>query len=103
MLPGAFVLYHSRLAEITALYDANVLYPAPLSDLFMWLAQVDLVQPKWSAAIHEEWIRNLLANRPDLTREKLEGRRDQMNAHAGDCLVNGYEHLIPTLTDIDER
>ncbi|HVS38593.1 MAG TPA: PIN domain-containing protein [Gemmataceae bacterium] len=90
------------MALVTALYDANVLYPAPVRDLFMWLAQVDLVQAKWSAAIHDEWIRNLLANRNDLTREQLERTRDRMNRHAGDCLVTGYEHLIPTLTDIDQ-
>lgn len=87
---------------VTALYDANVLYPAPLSDLFMWLAAGGLVQAKWSDAIHEEWIRNLLADRPEVhTRERLERTRDLMNRHAGDCLVVGYEHLIPTLNGID--
>lgn len=73
---------------VTALYDANVLYPAPLRDLLMRVAAAGLVQAKWTDAIHEEWIRSLLADRPDKhTRERLERTRDLMNRHAGDCLV----------------
>ncbi len=87
---------------IVAFFDANVLYPAPLRDLFMRLMEVGLVQGKWSDMVHDEWIRNLLANRTDLTREKLENTKFLMNRHGGDCSVVGFEHLIPTLTDIDE-
>jgi len=32
---------------------------------------VHLYQPKWTAKIHEEWIRNVLAVRPDLTPVQL--------------------------------
>ncbi len=39
----------------------------------------------------------MLANRPDLTLKQLQRTRDLMNAHALDCLVKGYEQLIPTL------
>lgn len=39
---------------VTADYDANILYPAPLRDLFIRLAQAGLVQAKWTDAIHEE-------------------------------------------------
>lgn len=81
-----------------ALYDACVLYPAPLRDLLMHLAVTDLFRARWTEAIHEEWIRNLLRDRPDLTRDKLERTRDLMNAHVRDCLVIGYESLIPALT-----
>lgn len=52
----------------TALYDACVLYPAPLRDLLMRLALTDLFRARWTDDIHEEWMRSLLANRPDLTR-----------------------------------
>lgn len=44
--------------------------------------------------IHDEWIRNLLKNRQDLTREKLERTRDLMDAHVRDSLVTGFEDLI---------
>ena len=33
----------------TALLDANVLYPAPMRDLFLQLALTDLFHAKWSA------------------------------------------------------
>jgi hypothetical protein len=50
-----------------------------------------LFRTKWSAAVHEEWISNLLANRPDLIREKLERTRMLMDLHATDAIVTGYE------------
>ena len=37
----------------------------------MWLAVHELIRPKWTEQIHEEWMRNLLKDRPDLTREQL--------------------------------
>jgi len=54
-------------------------------------------QAKWSAHIHEEWISNLLQNRPDLTRAQLERTRMLMDKHAVDALVTDYEDLIPVL------
>ncbi len=60
----------------------------------MHLALTGLFQAKWSETIHEEWIRNLLAERPDLTREQLERTRSLMNVHVRDGLVEGYESLI---------
>lgn len=85
------------MSTLIALYDACVLYPAPLRDLLMHLALTDLFRAKWTNEIHEEWIRNVLANRPDLKRSQLERTRDLMNAYALDSLVEGYEKLIPAL------
>lgn len=86
-------------------YDACVLYPAPLRSLLMYLAMTDLFRAKWTAAIHEEWMRHIQRDYSDITREKAERIRDLMNAHVRDCLVTGYEDLIPTLTlpDADDR
>jgi len=56
-----------------------------------------MFRAKWSAEVHEKWIRNLLINRPDLTRAQLERTRDLMNQHALDSLVTGYEEFIPGL------
>lgn len=55
--------------------------------------------------IHSEWIRNVLENRPDLTLEQLTRTKNLMNANVRDCLVTGYEALIPTLElpDPDDR
>jgi predicted nucleic acid-binding protein len=85
------------VAPFTALYDANVLYPAELRNFLMHLALTGLYRAKWSADIHEEWMSNLLKNRPDLTRAKLERTRSLMDQHALDALVTGYEDLIPKL------
>jgi hypothetical protein len=88
-----------------AVFDACVLYPAALRDLLMWLALADLFRAKWTDRIHDEWIRGVLASRPDLKPEQMARTRSLMNAHVRDCLVTGYEHLVPTieLPDGDDR
>lgn len=82
----------------TVILDACVLYPAPLRDLLMHLSLAGLFHARWTDQIHDEWINNLLANRKDITRGQLERTRELMNTHAYDCLVKGYEGLIPSLS-----
>jgi hypothetical protein len=90
---------------LTVLYDACVLYPAPLRDLLVRLALMDLFQARWTDQIHDEWIRNVLAKRPDIAPAKLARCRQLMDLHVPDCLVTGYESLIPTLLlpDAEDR
>jgi hypothetical protein len=76
------------------IYDACILYSAPLRDLLMRLSIVDLYQAKWTETIHEEWISNLLKNRSDLTRARLDQTKEKMNKHVHNCLVYGYQSLI---------
>lgn len=85
--------------------DACVLYPASLRSLMMWLAVEEVILPKWTDEIHEEWISNLLKKRSDLTREKLEETRRKMDEKGGDCIVTGHERHIDSLTlpDMDDR
>lgn len=85
------------------MYDACVLYPAPLRDLLMHLALTDLYRAKWTEEIHNEWMKNVLAARQDLTRDQLERTRNLMNSSVRDCLVTGYEFLIPTLQLPDDN
>ena len=87
------------------LYDACVLYAAPLRDLLMQLALSDLFQARWTDQIHDEWTRNVLVNRPDISPASLARCRKLMDEHIPDCLVTGYEILIPTLNlpDVDDR
>jgi predicted nucleic acid-binding protein len=87
------------------LYDACVLYPAPLRDLLMRLALTDLFQARWTDQIHDEWTRNVLVNRPDVSAESLARCRQLMDEHVSDSLITGYESLIPTLSlpDPDDR
>lgn len=86
------------MTSFAVVYDACVLYPAPLRDFLMRLALTDLFRAKWTDAIHEEWIRNLRKNRPDLTAEQLHHTRKSMDIHVRDALVTGYECLIPSLS-----
>jgi predicted nucleic acid-binding protein len=92
-------------SDLIALFDACVLFPAPLRDLLVQLALADIFQAKWTDEIHEEWIRNVLNNRQDLAREQLERTKGLMNSKVRDCLVADYESLIPSLKlpDIDDR
>jgi len=85
------------VASFTAFYDADVLYGSQLRNLLMHLAMTGLFRARWSAGVHEEWMSRLLANRPDLSREKLERTRMLMDMHAEDALVTGYEDLIEGL------
>lgn len=93
------------MANFAAVYDACVLYPAPLRDLLLRLALTDLFRARWTDRIHEEWIRSVLENRPDLKPEQLERTRQLMNQAVPDCLVTGYEGLIDQLElpDPDDR
>jgi hypothetical protein len=86
------------MSQYTALLDANVLYPAPLHDLLMQLAVMDIFRAKWTADIHREWIDALLENESHRSRAVLERTRNLMDRSTRDCLVSGYEHLIASLT-----
>lgn len=76
-----------------AVYDACVLYPAPLRDLLMRLALSGLYRARWTERIHDEWIAALLRQRPDLSPGHLASTRQLMDAAVPDGLVSGYEHL----------
>ena len=93
------------MSQYTVLFDANVLYPAPMRDALMQLAVTDLFKAKWTADIHREWIDALLRNEPHRDRAALERTRNLMDRATRDCLVTGYEALVPALTlpEADDR
>ena len=88
-----------------AVYDACVLYPAPLRDLLMHLALSGLYRARWTERIHDEWISAVLRQRTDLRKDQLQWTRQQMDAAVPDCLVSGYEGLEADLNlpDPDDR
>ena len=90
---------------VTALLDANVLYPAPLRDLLLQLAVAKLFRARWTDTIHDEWIGAAGRVRPDIPRAKWDTLRTLMDRSVEDCLVTGFEPLISTLTlpDPDDR
>lgn len=85
------------MAGPTALLDANVLYPAGLRDFLLRLADRRLYAPLWSADIHAEWMRNLLADRPHLSADTLERTRAAMDWHFPAAVVTGYAALAEVL------
>src|SRR5271169_6333521 len=93
------------LGSFRAFLDASVLYPVSLRNLLMRLILGGLFQARWSAHVHEEWIRAVTRDRPDLPVARLHQLRDAMDRHAEDCLVTGYESLIESISlpDPDDR
>ena len=71
----------------------------------MWLALKDVVLARWTDDIHDEWVRSVLRDRPDLKPEQLQRTREMMNTHVRDCRVTGYRDLITALQlpDPDDR
>ncbi|QPB22137.1 PIN domain-containing protein [Rhizobium sp. 007] len=94
-----------KKSSYTVILDACVLYPAPLRDFLMELAAAGQFRAKWSDEIHDEWTRNVLKNRDDLTIEQLGRTKDLMNAAVPDSVVDGYSDLVPALAlpDPDDR
>ena len=85
------------MATFGAFFDANVLYPSGLRNFLMHLALTGIFRAHWSADVHNEWMRNLLKNRPDLSRETLERTRNLMERALPDAMVTEYEHLIDSI------
>lgn len=93
------------VTRFTVVYDASVLYPAPLRDLLLHLAATDLFRARWTDRIHDEWTGALLEKRPDLTPERLVRTRRLMDAAVPDCLVTDFDSLVSEveLPDPDDR
>ena len=51
--------------------DANVLYPAVLRHLLMQFAVAGVFRARWTRQIEDEWTRNLLADRPDISAAQI--------------------------------
>ena len=87
------------------MFDACVLYPAPIRDLLMHLSVSGLFRARWTDRIHAEWIEAVLRQRSDLRRDQLERTRELMDEAVPDCLVTGYEGMESTLhlPDPDDR
>jgi hypothetical protein len=75
------------MTNFTAIYDACVLYPAPLRDFLLRLAMTELFRARWTDRIHEEWMRSVLNHREDLSAEQLDRTRQLMDRAVPDCLL----------------
>ncbi|MCB1616703.1 MAG: PIN domain-containing protein [Pseudomonadales bacterium] len=92
------------MARFAVVFDACVLYPAPLRDTLMRLSHTGLFKAYWTDRIHDEWMQALLRSGV-YTREALERVRDLMDSHVPDAKVTDYEGLINSieLPDADDR
>lgn len=92
------------MSKFTVVYDACVLYPAPLRDALMRLALTDLFKAHWTDHIHDEWI-NALLRAQKHSPDSLLRARELMDRHVRDAKVYGYEPLIEglSLPDPDDR
>lgn len=83
--------------RINAVLDACVLYPAPIRDLLLSFAEVGLFKPFWSDKINDEWVRNLLKNRMDLSLAKLQSTVSAMNYAFPDANIEEDNTIIQYL------
>jgi predicted nucleic acid-binding protein len=90
------------MSKFSVIYDACVLYPAPLRDCLLRLALTDLFKARWTDHIHDEWIGALLRE-GKIQKHKLIAVRDLMDAHVRDAKVTGYESLIESVVLPDPR
>ena len=92
-------------ARYTAVLDACVLYPAPVRDILLSLAHQGLYHARWTVTINDEWVRNLVRNRPELNAEQLRRTAERMAQAIPDSLITGYERFasIVDLPDPDDR
>jgi predicted nucleic acid-binding protein len=90
-------------ARFVAILDACVLYPAPIRDLLLNLADADLYTPKWTSKIQEEWTRNLLVNRPDISRHQLQRTTNAMQDAFPNASVINYEMLMKSIDLPDQN
>lgn len=86
-----------------AVLDANVLYPQFLRDVLLRLAATGLFVPRWTDRIHQEWTRNLAANRPDIPPDRIDRLRTLMEKAFPDAQVTGYEAHEKLFCSIDAK
>lgn len=61
----------------------------------MRIAIAGIVRARWSERILDEMVTSIIRNRPDLDPDALNRTRELMCATVPDCLVSGFEPLIP--------
>ncbi len=91
--------------NFTVIYDACVLYPFHLRDILIRLAMTRMFRARWTDDIHDEWIRSLLRENPNLDASKLQRTKELMDKAVGDCLIEGYKPFIEQvkMDDPDDR
>lgn len=89
----------------TAVCDACVLYPFHQRNILIQASADGLYDARWTEEIHDEWMRNLIANVPTLSIERLYTTRRLMEQALPEALVGKFHHHIEAinLPDPDDR
>lgn len=92
-------------SPVIAVCDACILYPFHLRNVIVQAGADRLFHARWTDAIHDEWMRNLLANTPGLSADRLETTKRLMDLALPKASVAGYEKHMPAinLPDPDDR
>lgn len=90
---------------VVAVCDACILYPFHLRNVIVQAGVDRLVHARWTDEIHDEWMRNLVANVPNLSVQRLAATKQLMTIALPDATVSGYEKHIETISlpDPDDR
>jgi|SRR5215475_7405675 len=86
------------LEPSVAVFDACILYPFHLRNIVVQAAVDRLVDARWTDAIHDEWIRNLIVDVPSIPIERLHATRRLMSDALPTATVSGHEKHIPEVT-----
>jgi predicted nucleic acid-binding protein len=92
-----------NFGKVIAVLDANVLYPTTLRDLLIWLAVNETFDAHWTLEITQEWVRNLLKDRSDISASRLERTLMLMENALPDAKILGYEQHLQKLSLPDEK
>jgi predicted nucleic acid-binding protein len=92
------------MRRLRVLLDANVLVDAQLRDLFLTMAEAELIDLRWSPEIIGE-TRRALVGRLQLDAEKVDRLLVALNVAFNGASVQGFEHLVEQikLPDEDDR
>ena len=79
------------------IYDACVLFPAPMRDLLIRIAAAGIVRARWTEKILDECFHAIRQQRPNLDADALARTRTLLVQAVPDCIVTEYERGIPSL------
>lgn len=85
----------------TVVYDACILFPVSLRDLFIRLGQTGLFRPKWSERILQEFAEAVRREYPDLD-SGIERQLVLMRQALRDAEVIGYARRIPAVPPLPD-
>lgn len=93
------------LEPVTAVCDACVLYPFHQRNILIQASVDGLYDARWTNEIHDEWMRNLIANVPAIPLQRLQATRRLMELALPEALVAGFHHHVDSveLPDPNDR